>query len=254
MISINEILKRHGIGESLGIKIKETKGYGENYKKITKCKSLAISGETKAIKNSINGVIKEQIQARGESSNIKVEDNVEIKSYKDIKKENGLVPRSEKFLGLGKDTVIKCLGHTRETVRSIMKKEFGKPKIDGTKDIFNNGDIIIRYDKEDYTAGIDIFKGELQNFSKRDKIIIGEPEDEFEKRMDKLFGRTLLDKGNGVYYERFRDCTIRCKGGKVHSVTFNYNRAKIEKERRERAQAFERRMNTLASIKYVTSY
>lgn len=93
MISVNEILKRHGIGESLGIKIKETKGYGENYKKITKCKSLAIAGETKAIKNSINGVIKDQIQARRESSNIEVADDIAIKSYKEIKKANGITTR-----------------------------------------------------------------------------------------------------------------------------------------------------------------
>ena len=253
MININEILRRNGIGESLGIKIKDTKSYGESYKKLTKCKSLAIAGETKAIKNSINGVIKDQIQARGESSNIKVEDDLRIKSYKDIKRENGLIPRSEKFFGLGRDTVIKCLGHTREQVRSIMKKEYGKPRIAGDKDIFNNGDIVIRYDKEDYTAGIDIFKGEFQNFSKRDKLIIGEPEEEFEKRMNKLFGRTLLDKGNGVYYERSRDCTIRCKGGKVHSVTFNYDRKKIEEERRRRAREYEQRLNNLANIKYIYS-
>ena len=253
MISVNEILKRHGIGESLGIKIKETKGYGESYKTITRCKKTAINEETIAIKNGINGVVRDQIQARGESTNIKVDDNIKVRSYKEIKRENGLTPRSKKFFGLGRDTVIKCLGHTRESVRSIMKKEFGKPEIKGNKDIFKNGDIVIRYDKEDYTAGIDIFKGEFQNFSKRNKIIIGEPEHEFEKRMDKLFGRTLLDKGNGVYYERYRDCTIRCKDGKVHSVTFNYDRAKIEAEREKRAREYERQMNTLANIKYIYS-
>lgn len=251
MRSINEILKRNGIGEALGIKIKETKSFGENYKKNTKAKMLSISGETKSLKNGINDLIRSKTSAVGESKGIDTLDNTEMKSYTDYKKELGLVPSSEKFFGLGKDTVIKCLGRTREDARSIMKKKYGKPEIKGNVDSYMNGDIIIRYDKEYYVSGIDIFKGEVQNFSKKDKIIIGEPEDAFEKRMDKLFGRTLLDKGNGVYYERLRDCTIKCKNGTVNSVTFNYDRKKIAAEKEARAKEFNRRMNTLANIKYV---
>lgn len=251
MRSINEILKRNGIGEALGIKIKETKSFGENYKNNTKAKLYSISGEIKLLKNGINDVIRSNTSALGESKGIDTLDNTEMKSYTDYKKELGLVPSSEKFFGLGKDTVIKCLGRTRENARSIMKKQYGKPTIKGNVDSYMDGDIIIRYDKEDYVSGIDIFKGEVQNFSKKDKIIIGEPEDAFETRMDKLFGRTLLDKGSGVYYERLRDCTIKCKNGKVNSITFNYDRKKIEAEKEARAKEFNRRMNTLANMKYV---
>lgn len=100
MINVNEILKRNCIGESFGIKIKKTKGFGESYKKVTRAKSNAISAETKAIKNGINEVVRDQITAKGESTNIKIEENVEVKSYKEYKKELGLIP-------IGKSKVIK---------------------------------------------------------------------------------------------------------------------------------------------------
>lgn len=93
MMSINKILERHGIGESFGIKIKKTKGLGESYKTVARCKKLAIAGETKAIKNGINEVVRDQIRARGESTNVKVVPNVEIKSYRELKAQNGLVSK-----------------------------------------------------------------------------------------------------------------------------------------------------------------
>lgn len=67
-MKLNDILKRTGLGESLGIKLKRPRtNHSDIYKQVKKAKVYTISMENAILKDAINNIIDNQRIARGES-------------------------------------------------------------------------------------------------------------------------------------------------------------------------------------------